>query len=743
MGDKQGLSRRRFIQISAAGGGGLMLAFYVPGAADRLLDVSEPERRFNTFVTIATDGTVTVKIPVPEIGQGVRTSLAMLVAEELDVEWEHVGVTQADAADDLGPHPFAGGSRSVRAYWLPLREAGATARAALLGAAATRWDVLPDVLETRPGYVVDPRTRRRLAYGALVEEAAANPAPGNVSLKDPSEFRLIGTDRRHLDTPAIVRGNIQFGLDTVVPGMLRAVVARCPTYAGRVAAFRDSAALSVPGVQKVVKVDALGGTEDRPYSVEGVAVVADSTWAALQGRNALDISWDRGPNSDESTDRLHELCRDLVGRRAETFREAGELDKELASASRTVEAVYHAPFLVHAPLEPMNCIVHVRGDGCEIWAPTQVPIPIWRNAAALLDMAPEDVVVHVTRVGGGFGRRLSFEFVLEAIQVARQVDAPVQLVWTRQDDMRHGFMRPFSYHRLKAGLDGQNRITAWLHRQAGTSRYAFREGEEPGRSEFREGTYPAGLNPAYRLEYALAESNLPVGPLRAPGLNAFTFAAESFLDEVAEAAGRDPLELRLDLLSEDQTLPYGDEDVFETARLRRVIEIAAEASGWGTPLPEGRGRGIGAMSTFGSYAAQIAEVSVDDDSGAVTVHRVTCAIDCGRVVNPNGVRAQAEGGVIDGLGAALFGEVTVTNGAVDQSNYSDFAILRYHQSPEIDVHIIDSDAAPTGAGEPPYPPMFAALANAVHDAVGARVRRLPIRPERVLEALAEARTGPA
>ena len=740
MSGTRGLTRRRFIQIGSTAGGGLLLAFHVPTTAQRLLTASDAEHRFNTYLTVDTDGTATVKIPVPEIGQGVRTSLAMLVAEELDVAWEQVRVTQADAADDLGPHPFAGGSFSVRAYWNPLREAGATARRALVLAAARRWGREAEGLATRDGAVHDAQGRS-LGYGTLAADAASREVPENVTLKDPSEYRLISMP--HLDTPAIVTGATPFGLDTAVPGMLRAVVARCPTYGGRVVRWEDAAALAVPGVRRVVKVDRVGGTEDRPYAVEGVAVVADSTWAALEGRRALRVEWDRGPNVGESTERLHRVCSELVARRAETFREGGDVDRAIAAADRVIEAVYHAPFLAHAPLEPMNCVAHVRAGGCEIWAPTQIPIPVWRNAAALLDMDPEQVTVHVARSGGGFGRRLSLEFVFEALQIARQVDAPVQLLWTRTDDMRHGFFRPFSYHFLEAGITADGRVAGWLHRQAGTSRYAFRDGREPGLSEFREGTYPAGLAPAYRLEYALAESNLPVGPLRAPGLNAFTFAAESFLEEVARAAGRDPVELRLELLEGDRVLPYGAEDVFDTARMRRVIQTAAEAAGWGRATTAGRGRGMGAMATFGSYAAEVAEVSVDERTGAVTVHRVVCAMDVGRVVNPNGVRAQAEGGILDGLGAALHGEITIRNGAVDQTNYADYPLLRYAEAPEIEVHLIDSEEPPTGAGEPPFPPAFAALANAVADASGARVRRLPLRPDRVLEALARARESRA
>lgn len=734
------VTRRRFIRIGAAAGGGLLLTLRLPRLDGRGPEAGEEDRaaELDLFVSVDTLGAATIRIPVPELGQGVRTSLAMLVAEELDVPWERVRVTQMDAAPDMGPHARAAGSYAVRANWIPLREAGATARAALIGAAAARWGVEASSCGTEAGEVVHRRSGRRVGYGAVAAEAATRPAPVGVPLKDRSEFRLIGTPRRHLDTPAIVRGAVEFGLDLRIPGMRRAVIARCPTYGGRVRSVDDAAALQVPGVRRVVRVDAVGGTEDRPYAVEGVAVVADSTWAALQGRSALRVDWHHGPNAAASTARLHQVCRERVSRPAETFRSNGDVDAALAAAHRTVSATYHAPFLAHAPMEPMNCVVHVRSDGCEIWAPTQIPQAAWRNAAAVLDMKPEDVVVHVTRVGGGFGRRLSLDFLFEALQVGRAVGEPVQVVWTREDDMRHGFFRPFSYHHLRAGLDERGRVTGWLHRQAGTSRYAFREGEHPGQSEFREGTYPAGLAPAHRLEYALVDSNTPVGPLRAPGLNAYAFAAESFLDELAHAAGRDPVALRLDLLGDPRLLPYGGDDMFDTARMRQVIETAAEAAGWGRPLPPGRGRGIGAMATFGSYAAQVAEVSVDRGTGRITVHRVTCAIDCGTVVNPNGVRAQMEGGALDALGAGLYGEITLTDGQVDQRNYIDYPLLRFHEAPDVDVRIVDNDHAPTGAGEPPYPPLFPALANAVFAASAARVRSMPLRPDSVLQALAEA-----
>lgn len=732
------LSRRSFLRVGAAVGGGLLVSFFVPGltsctgaeGADRV------RRRFNAFLELASDGTATVRIPVPEMGQGVRTSLAMLVAEELDVPWTDIRLEQADAGEEMGPRPEASGSNAVRLYWLPLREAGAAARAALVGAAAARWGVDPAACSTGAGRVLLSGTRRTLRYGELLAAAASLEQPAGVVLKDPSAFRLIGHSTPHLDTPAITRGAVRFGLDVRVPGMLRAVIARGQSYGATVVSIDDTAARGVAGVRDVVRVRAVGAAE-RPGVSEGVAVVADDTWSALQGRRALHVDWDPGPNAHESTDRLHAASREAVARRLDTYREEGDVDAALASAHRRVSAIYHAPFLAHAALEPQNCTVHVRDGSAEIWAPTQIPVPVWRAAARELGLPDEAVTVHVTRMGGAFGRRLSADYVLEALQIARQVNAPVQLVWSREDDMRHGFMRPFSYHRLEAGLDAGGRPTAWLHRQAGTSRYAFRSGLPPGMSEFRAGTYPAALVPAHRLEYGLIASNLPRGPLRAPGLNSFVFAIECFLDEVAHAAGRDPLELRLDLLGRDLELPYDDSDpVFETRRMRHVLEAAAERAGWGSPLPDGYGRGIAATFTFGTYLAHVVTATVESD-GTVRVTRVVSAIDCGRVVNPNGVRAQVEGGVMDGLGAALHGEITVEGGAVRQSNFHDYPLLRFGAAPEVDVVFVGDGAhAPTGVGEPPYPPMMPATANAVYAASGARVRHLPLRAERVRAVLA-------
>lgn len=730
------MDRRRFVRLSACASGGLLVAVTLPSCSRkrRGAQPSASRHRMDAFLEIDTRGRATVRIPVPEIGQGVRTALAMLVAEELELPWDRIRVRQSDATDEMGPHPFAGGSQSVRAHWLPLRRTGAAGRLALVDAAAATWDVPASRLKAEAGTVVDGRTGRRLDYGALAATAAEVAAgreldPGELPLKDPDDFSLIGTAVRHLDTADIVQGKARFGLDVRVEGMLRAVVARSPVYGGRVVRWDDARCRDVPGYRFAAEVESVG-EPDRPYAAGGVAVITESTWAAIQARERLEVEWDEGPNIGEDSAELIRRSRRMVRRRGETFRASGDVDAALENAERSVRAEYSAPFLVHAPMEPMNCVVSVTGDACEIWAPTQIPRPVRRLAARLTGLEPERVQVHVERAGGGFGRRLSADFVAEAIPVARAAGAPVQLVWTREDETRHSMLRPLNVHRLEAALDRDRRLTGWLHRQAGTSRYAFRPGEPVGRSEFRAGTYPAALADSHRLEYTLAESNLPRGPLRAPGLNTFTWAVESFLDEIAVEGGQDPLTFRLSLLEPERELPYSEDDpVFSTGRMAAVLQRAAQEAGWARRLPPGRGMGIAGAFTFGTYAAHVVEASVDRERGSVQVHRIVSAIDCGRVVNENGVRHQVMGGALDGLGAALHGEVTVEAGTVLQSNFHDFPLLRMPEAPDVDVHWIESSREPTGVGEPPYPPLAPALANAVYAASGVRIRDLPLLSE--------------
>lgn len=729
-----GLSRREVLRIGVASGGGLLVGAVLGGCGRGPRNEPTASHAFGPFVTVRTDGAVVVTVPVPEIGQGVRTSLAMLVAEELAVPWSAIRVEQADASDDLGPHPRAAGSWSVRAYWTPLREAGAVARELLIGAAAARWDVPPATCVADQGMVRHEASGRAIGYGALAADAATRPAPAPVALREPATFRVIGQPTPNIDAAEIARGARTYGVDVRLPGLRHAVVLRAPVFGGTLVRCDPTAALQVPGVRQVVTIGPLG-LREAPAVPSGVAVVADTTWAAMRGRDALAPVWDDGPHAEESTDRLHQVCRELLATPGVPYREAGRIGPALGRAARVVTADYELPLLAHVPMEPPACTVRIGVGRCEVWAPTQMPLPVRRAVAEVLGLPPEHVHLHVTAIGGGFGRRLDDDFVLEAVLVARAAGAPVQVMWTRSDDLQHGFFRPLSHHRLTGALDASGAVTAWSHRQVGTSRYAWRRNQHPGRSEFLAGVVPAALVTNSRLEYRVADFPFDRGPLRAPGNNSLVFVTESFIDELAVAAGADPLAFRLQLLGPDRLIPYDEDDPhFDTARMKRVLTTAADAARWGTPVAARTGRGIAGAFVFGTYVAHVAEVAADDATGLVQVRRVTSAIDCGRVVNPLGVRAQVEGAVVDGLSALFHGEITIAGGRVQQSSFADYPLLRIDACPSITTVMIQSDADPTGAGEPPYPPVAPAVVNAVFAACGVRIRRLPLRPADLLAA---------
>jgi len=719
------VSRRTFLETSAAVGGGLLLGFTLPSLKQS--DLFAP----NAFVRIDRDGRVTLIMHKVEMGQGTYTSMPMLLAEELEVELSQVQLEHAPADDARYAEPLfgvqeTGGSTSVRGNWEPLRRAGATARALLVAAAAQTWKVDPSSCHAARGQVIHGPTGRSLSYGALVATAAALPVPRQVTLKDPKDFKLIGTPAKRLDAPDKVNGTAPFGIDVTVPGMKVATVAACPVFGGKLASVDDAKAKGIKGVQQVVRLD------------DAVAVVADHMWAAKQGLAALDIRWDEGPNAKLSTADIVQQLAAASEKPGVVARNEGDAPKAMAGAARKVEAVYEVPFLAHATMEPVNCTVHVRPDGCDVWVGTQVPTFTQTAAAKLTGLPRDKVRVHNHLLGGGFGRRLEVDFVMRAVQIAQQVASPVKVVWTREEDIQHDMYRPYYYDRIAAGLDEHGMPIAWTHRIAGSSimgrvinqlfpktlrvmraaglrqLVAMVKGLDVDAVE--GAAEPPYALPNIRVEYVRQEPpGVPTAFWRGVGPTHNIFVVESFMDEVARAARRDPVEYRLALLD-------------KSARARGVLELAAQQAGWGQPLPPGHGRGVSLLHAFGSYIAQVAEVSVSK-TGDVRVHRVVCAVDCGTIVNPDTVKAQMESGIIFGITAALFGEITIKDGRVEQSNFNNYRMLRINEAPVIDVHLVKSSEPPGGVGEPGTSAVMPAVANAIFEATGKRIRKLPVKDQ--------------
>ncbi len=715
------LGRRVFLQAGLTAAGGLLLGFRpYPNTGTPVPDPTA----LGAFIEIGPDGTVVIMAKNPEIGTGVKTSLPMIVAEELDVDWARVRVEQALLDEPRYGDQFTGGSTAVWQNWDPLRHAGAAARAMLVAAAAARWQVDPATCRTQTGMVVHQPTGRRLRYGDLVSDAARQPVPESPPLKDPSQFRIVGKPVSGVDNPGIVRGSTMYGLDVRMPGMLFAAVAR-PPFGARLVRFDESSALTVAGVKRVVRIDGLPNPIDL---LDGVAVVADTTWAAFRGRDALVVEWDEAGSALASSEAVRTQCLERLGQPADILRDDGNVDQALAGASKVVTADYEVPFLAHVPMEPVNCTAWFQGDACTVHGPTQDPGGARDLAARVTGLPPERVTVIMARSGGGFGRRLQTEYAGEAALLSKIVGAPIQMVRSREDDLQHDLYRPAGLHRLRAGLAGDGRVSAWTHRLVNTSRYAYaRSRRAASVSELYRDDLPAALVPNFRLEYANIDTTIPTGAWRSTLHSSNAFAVQSFLDELAQAAGKDPLAFRLGLLGPDRDLPYADHGgpILSTARLRAVLELAASRGGWTGAPRAGVGRGIAAHFTFGSYVAVVAEVSTEDD--AILVRRLAAAVDCGMVVNPSGAEAQVQGAMLDALQAALYGEITVERGRVVQSNFGDYRLLRMGEIPQLDVHFLPSTRAPGGLGEAAVPPVAPAIANALFALTGRRLRRLPLR----------------
>ena len=726
------LSRREFVSIGLTALGGLTIGVRLepPGTPASLAP--------NAFVRLERDGSVIAVVPRPEMGQGSRTAIAMLVAEELDADWSRVRVEQSELSEERYGPQYAGGSAVVRTSWLPLRRAGATARALLVAAAAKRWRVEPAACVTDRGLVRHPASGRSLAYVALLEAARSLPMPQDVPTKKRGEFRIIGTPRRGVDVPEIVTGRTTYGIDVRVHGMLFASIERAPTFGGRVVRVDDQAARAVPGVRAVVLIDADAVPEfeeNSPKMPNGVAVLADSTWSAMQGRRRLVIGWDARGGEVESTAAMRARAAEVAaGAPKLVRREDGNVDRALAAAATKLETVYEVPLLAHTPMEPMNCTALVDGQRCEVWAPTQNPQGVRNAAARVTGLSPNDVTVHITRMGGGFGRRFYADFAAEAVHLAKAIGRPVQVVWTREDDVRHDFYRPAGYHLMRAGLDAEGKIVAWSQHLVNASRgHYLRWSPGPNQTELLDPgelepyDLPASVVPNMRIGYTALQSRIPRGQWRAVEPSSTVFVTQSMLDELAHLARRDPLAFQLSLLEPARQLPYYGGH-YDTGRLAGVLRAAAEHGDWGKPLPARQGRGIAGSYSNGAYVAHVAEVEVTPN-GDVRVRRVVTAADCGLVVNPLGARAQVEGAVIYGLSAALFQEITVEGGRVVQSNFHDFPTLRIADTPSVEVHFVDSgDDAPHGMGEGALPSIAPAVTNAIFAATGVRVRRLPIGP---------------
>ena len=728
------VSRREFFSVGLTALGGLAIGVRVaPGRGVATAKAFAP----NAFVRIEPSGEVVVIVPRPEMGQGSRTAIAMLVAEELGADWQRVRVEQADLDEERYGPQYAGGSAVVRTSWTPLRQAGAAARMMLVEAAASQWKVDATECVAEAGRVGHAATGRTATYQSLAAAAAARPAPTKVALKPAREFRIVGTPRRGVDVPAIVRGRMTYGIDVRVPGMLFASIERSPVFGGRIARVDDVKARAVPGVRAVIPVDADSlpeFEENSPKMPNGVAVLADSTWAAMQGRRALSVEWDTRGGETESTAAMRTRAEALaVGAPRVVRRDDGRFDEAFAAAAKQLQAVYDVPLLAHAPMEPLNCTARLDGRRLEIWAGTQNPQGARRAAAAAAGVLPNEVTIHVVRMGGGFGRRFYADDVAEAAYLAKASGRPVQVVWTREDEIRHGFYRPAGYHLMRAGLDAGGKLVAWSQHLVNASRgHYLRWSPEPNQTELVDPgelepyDLPASVVPNARIGYTAIQSKIPRGQWRAVEPSATVFVTQSMLDELAHLAGRDSLQFQLALLEPARQLPFY-EGHYDTGRLAAVLRLAAERGDWTKPMPAGHGRGIAGSYSNGAYVAHVAEVEVAPN-GEVRVHRVVTAVDCGLVVNPSGAAAQVEGAIIFGLSAALRQKITVDGGRVVQSNFHDYPVLRLAEAPRMDVHFVrGSEEIPHGIGEGALPSIAPAVTNAIFAASGKRVRRLPVR----------------
>lgn len=700
------VSRREFVGAGIAAGAGLVIGFYLPHRERSAKDFFSP----NAYLRITPDNKITIVVARSEMGQGVRTALPMIVAEELEADWKQIEIEQAGASTFFGDQT-TGGSASIRTTWDPMRKAGATAREMLISAAALTWGVPRSSCTAENGRIKHAGSNRRLSYGELVAKASTLPTPADVPLKPSKEYKIVGQRLAKVDSPAKVTGEAVFGIDLRIPGTKYAVLSRCPVIGGKVSSFDDKDSKKISGVGYVGKV-----------GDSAVAVVADSVWGAMEGRRVLNVAWDEGPNKNLNTAAAMASLKSAASKKGVNLYSAGQTVK---GGGRKMAAEYTLPFMAHAPMEPGNCTAHFQGSKCELWAPTQVPQDCRDSVATAIGLDPDLVKVNVTLLGGGFGRRLEHDYAVEAAVVSKSINAPVKVIWTREDDMRSSTYRPASNHQLFAVVDGSGYPVGLTHRIiapsiSGQKGQPVPNGVDP---DLPDEAGPVYGIPNYLIEYVQTETPVPLGWMRSVYALQAAFALESFIDELAVSAGKDPLKYRLQLLAKDQDLPYFT-TTWKTARMRGVLLLAAEKSGWDKPLPAGRFRGVACFGCFQSYMAEVVEISMENDQPRV--HRVVAAVDCGQVVNPSILEQQIQGGVLYGLTNALRAKITIEKGRVVQGNFDDYAPLRMGETPTIEVYAVPSQEAPTGVGEPPVPPIAPAVCNAVYAATKKRIRALPI-----------------